>query len=459
MPRDARDTSSSSYGWQAGTATRVITPEQPMWMAGFAKRDDPATGVEHDLEATALALEDESGTIAAIVSADVLFVPRAIRDAVTHRCEAKYGIDPDSIVLAATHTHCGPEFRDFKVRMYADDVERYRMNAADYRERLEDELVAVIGEALDGRAPVRISYSHARCGFAMSRRLPVEDGIAHEQNPDAPVDHEAPVLVVEPDDGLDRTDRGGNPTDGATPSAIVFGYACHTTTLSFTKYCGDWAGFARRYLEERYSGATVLCLLGCAGDQNPYPRGDVDLAKHHGRTMATTVRAAIESRRRPVRGPLRTGFENCELEFEDPPSRDELEAMRRGDVRHLRVRAEALLDELDETGTIRTEHPYPIQAFGFGGDLTLVALGGEVLVEYGIQLKDRLEGPVWVAGYANDEFTYVPTARVRAEGGYESEGAIRRSTFSGPLDPNAEDRILQHAQALGERVGGSRTVQ
>ncbi|USZ72443.1 neutral/alkaline non-lysosomal ceramidase N-terminal domain-containing protein [Natronosalvus halobius] len=452
MPRDAHDTSSSGYEWRAGTATRVITPEKPMWMAGFAKREDPATGVEHDLEATALALEDESGTLAAIVSADVLFIPRAIRDAVTQRCEANFGIDPDSIVLAATHTHCGPEFRDFKVRMYADDVERYRTNADEYRERLEDELVTVIGEALDGRAPVRLSYSHARCGFAMNRRLPVEDGIAHEQNPDGPVDHEVPVLVVEPDEG-------GNRTDGMAPSAIVFGYACHTTTLSFTEYCGDWAGFARQYLEERYSGVTALCLLGCAGDQNPYPRGDVDLAKHHGCTMATTVRAAIESRRRPIRGPLRTGFEDCALKFENPPSRDELEAMRKGDVRHLRVRAEALLDELDETGTIRTEHPYPIQAFGFGDDLTLVALGGEVLVEYGIQLKDRLEGPVWVAGYANDEFTYVPTARVRAEGGYESEGAIRRSAFSGPLDSNAEERILQHAQALGERVRSSRTIQ
>ncbi|XVH33163.1 hypothetical protein ACNS7O_16430 (plasmid) [Haloferacaceae archaeon DSL9] len=422
-------------------------------MAGFAKRDEPAGAVEHDLRATAVTVEDESGMPAAIVSVDVLYVPRAIRDAVAARCERRYGLDPASLMLAATHTHCGPEFRDFKLRMYADDKEPYRTNAADYRDRLENELVAAIGEALDDRLPATLSYSHARCGFAMNRRLPVEGGIAHQPNPDGSVDHDVPVLVAAPADGA------RSPTDGTRPLAILFGYACHATTLSFAKYCGDWSGFARRYLEEEYPDATALCLLGCAGDQNPYPRGDLELAKRHGRTIATAVQAAIESRRRPIRGPLRTDFEDCAIEFESPPGRDELEAMRQGDIRHLRVRAETLLEELEATGTIRTEHPYPIQAFGFGDDLTVVGLGGEVLVEYALELKARLDGPLWVAGYANDEFTYVPTTKAKDEGGYESEGVIERSTFSGPLRSNTEERILRRTQTLAERVSNPRTIR
>ena len=43
--------------WKAGAASVVITPEQPMWMAGYAARDKPSEGKVHDLNAKALALE------------------------------------------------------------------------------------------------------------------------------------------------------------------------------------------------------------------------------------------------------------------------------------------------------------------------------------------------------------------------------------------------------------------
>lgn len=460
MSNERREITEGEYGWMAGTATRTITPEEPMWMAGFAKRDEPANGVEHDLLATALAIEDETETLVAIVSVDVLYISRGLRGAVARRCAARFGLSPDALMITATHTHCGPEFREFKLRMYADEDGPYVERGATYRKRLENELVAVVGEAFDDRKPATMSYSHARCGFAMNRRLPVEEGIAHVQNPDGPVDHDVPVLVVEP--GGESAEEHEETECGereSSPRAIVFGYACHTTTVFYSKYSGDWAGFARRCIEAEYPGATALFLPGFAGDQNPYPRRERELAKGHGRTMATAVRAAVESRRLPISGPLRALFTEGEIEFGDPPSRVELEAMSRADERYRRVRAQALLSELDETGTIRTEHPYPVQAFGFGDDLTLVGLGGEVLVEYGLWLKERLSGPVWTVGYANAEFTYVPTAQAIYEGGYEGGDVIRRSRFSGPLEPTVEDRVLRRAQALCERVRGGRTVE
>ena len=35
--------------WKAGVAKAVITPEQPLWMAGYGNRDHPAEGKVHDL--------------------------------------------------------------------------------------------------------------------------------------------------------------------------------------------------------------------------------------------------------------------------------------------------------------------------------------------------------------------------------------------------------------------------
>ena len=47
--------------WKAGVARVAITPSESMWMAGFAARRVPSSGVETELFAKALVVEDSSG--------------------------------------------------------------------------------------------------------------------------------------------------------------------------------------------------------------------------------------------------------------------------------------------------------------------------------------------------------------------------------------------------------------
>ena len=47
--------------YRAGTASTIITPNEPMWLAGYAVRTRPASGKLSDLYAKALALEDDRG--------------------------------------------------------------------------------------------------------------------------------------------------------------------------------------------------------------------------------------------------------------------------------------------------------------------------------------------------------------------------------------------------------------
>lgn len=427
------------YEWNAGVATTVITPEESLYLAGYAARDDPATEVETDLHARALAIADADGKTVVLVSVEVISIPPALREALERRCADRYGLGPESVAFTATHTHCGPIVQEFRGRMYDigdDGVEA----ALRYRDRLEDDLVDVVGAALEDRGPATLGYGRARCGFAMNRRLPVEDGIAHTQNPDGPVDHDVPVLAVESDGSL---------------RAAVFGYACHATTLSIDRYCGDWPGYAMADLEERYPDATALFLTGCAGDQNPYPRRGLDLAKAHGRSMATAVRAALEGPRRPVRGPLRLAREEVSLSFEGY-DRADLEELRESTDPYERRHATMLLERLEETGELPAAYPYPMRAVGFGTDLTLLALAGEVLVEYATRLKSELDlpGPVWVAGYTSGSFTYVPTRQALVEGGYEGGDVTRLRRYPGRLEPSVEERVLSNARALAARVGG-----
>ena len=84
--------------------------------------------------------------------------------------------------------------------------------------------------------------------------------------------------------------------------AILFGYACHNTTLSFYQFCGDYAGYAQEYLEAAHPGTVALFVTGCGADQNPYPRGELTLCQQHGRALANAVETALLPTPKPVIG-------------------------------------------------------------------------------------------------------------------------------------------------------------
>jgi hypothetical protein len=189
--------------------------------------------------------------------------------------------------------------------------------------------------------------------------------------------------------------------------------------------------------------ATALFVAGCGGDQNPYPRGTLELAMQHGKSLATAVEAALLPKPRPVRGPLRVGWKEIEIDFAPPPSRDTLVKQQQSTDKLDARKATFLLDELDRAGKIRSTYTYPIQVLQFGNDLTLIALSGETVVDFSLRLKHELPGtPLWVAGYSNDVFGYVPSRRVLLEGGYEGGGAMRYSSLPGPFAPNVEEQIV-----------------
>lgn len=437
--------------WKAGIATTVITPAQSMWMSGYAARTKPSEGKVHDLHAKALALEacpersrgDAQGTRLVIVTVDLLGIPRPLRDRLEKQVKYSYKLPPENLLLNASHTHCGPVVKEMEDSIYGDSfyglspeqIQRSRQ----YMKTLQKKLLTLVGQAIDNLAPARLAYTHARAGFAMNRRLKTERGYVISANPDGPVDHDVPVLRIDNPEG--------------ELQAVVFGYACHNTTLSFYKFCGDYAGFAQIYLEEAHPGVTAFFVQGCGGDQNPYPRRTLDLAQQHGRALANGVETALLWRASPIRGPIRAALETVTLDFAQPPGRQQLEQEAQSSNKYERRHAEVLLKELEQTGKIRSTYPYLVQVVQFGNDLTMVALSGEVVVDYSLRLKAELAGPtVWVAGYSNDVFGYLPSKRVLQEGGYEGGDAMRYTPFPGPFAPSVEKRVVDKVHELVNKV-------
>ena len=96
-----------------------------------------------------------------------------------------------------------------------------------------------------------------------------------------------------------------------------------------------------------------------------------------------------------------------------------------------------------------------MQAWQLGPDLTFIALGGEVVVDYALRLKKEL-GPsqTWVAGYTNDVMAYIPSLRVLKEGGYEGGGAMAYYGLPTVWGPRVEELIVAAAHEQVKKVRG-----
>ena len=95
--------------WRVGVAARKITPPGPVWLAGYANRTAPSDGVETDLFAKGLLLDDGAGGRIVIVTMDLIGVTAELRAHVETEAGRRFGLKPHELLLNASHTHSGPQ--------------------------------------------------------------------------------------------------------------------------------------------------------------------------------------------------------------------------------------------------------------------------------------------------------------------------------------------------------------
>jgi neutral ceramidase len=425
--------------FRAGLATTKITPPLPFWLSGYAARTNPATSVRTDLHAKALALSDDQGGRVVIVTTDLIGLPAEVSDEVARRAIKTHSLHRGQILFNSSHTHSGPVvWPNLRVMFDFDAAERER--AIQYRRRLTDDLTAVIATAFSNLAPARLAFGAGSAGFAINRRQPVTEGFRIGTNAAGPMDHSVPVLRVTTPEGALR--------------AVLFGYACHNTTVGGNLYRvdGDYAGAAQRNLEKAHPGATALFLILCGADQNPHPRGTYELLEEHGAELAGAVERVLAGELKPVRPPLRAVYQAISLDFV-PRTRESFQAEAQDKNKFKVRRAELMLEALDRGETLRSL-TYPVQALRFSDDLTLLALGGEVVVDYA--LRARREVPrenLVVAGWCNQVDCYIPSVRILREGGYEPVDSMIYYAQPGPLAESVEENIFKTLRGLLNGLG------
>lgn len=424
--------SAQKPAWKAGLAKAVITPAEPIMMAGYADRNHPHEGVRQDIYAKALALEDETGKRFVMVTLDLVGIPRNIADPIAERAAREHGLSREQLLLNCSHTHSGPivGMRERTSYRLTDEQEAVVKR---YSEKFIETTLRVIGQALKDLAPAALSMQYGNAGFAVNRRRVTP---ATRDYP-GPVDHDVLLIAVRGEDGKLR--------------GVVFGYACHATVLNDYQINGDWPGYAQAAIEKDNPGAMALFLAGCGADQNPLPRRSVALAQTYGRVIADSVGQVLNARMQPLSGPLTAAFDRTELAFDTPPTREEWQRRAKDPNINVATHAQRMLANLDRDGKLISSYAYPVQVWRFGRTFTLLALAGEVVVDYSLRLRTQYGfNNLWVASYSNDVFAYIPSLRVWKEGGYEGADAMIPYGLPVRFAPSVEEVIIHKVNLMME---------
>jgi hypothetical protein len=426
---------------EVGIAVRDITPEGPIWLAGYAARNRASEKVDSPLLAEAVAFRSPPADPLVLISVDNCEVSRHFTTPVLESLSRTHGLGPGRVIIVSSHTHSGPVLDGPLMGMYPlTPVEQERI--AKYGRFLQEKLIEVAAAALSDFEPATLEHGIGEAHFAMNRRVYQDDKVVFGENPDGPVDWDVPVLRIKGPTGDLR--------------AILFGYACHGTSIAgpdFYTVSGDYMAYARQQLETLYPGAVAVYLTGMGADANPSPRGRLIDAKRHGLELAGAVAGVLDRPMRSVAGKLTFAHTEVELPLMPAPTREQMETDARSQDGPVKQRALAYLAALD-----RGEHPadfikLPLAAWRIGDDLMFLAMGGEVVVDYGTRLK-RLCRPdrPWLIGYAYEVPSYIPSIRLLKEGGYEADSSLIYYGIYGPYRTRIEDILINGMMSLVRQV-------
>ena len=431
---------------RAGVARRAITPPVGVDLTGYVGRPGPSARVHDELYATAVMLDDGTTRIG-IVSLDIVGIGSG-QDAALRKgiCEAA-DIDPANLLIACSHTHSGPATMVLRGMGERDE---------NYLKWAHSQIVTAASKAGENLRDASLSFAQTQSDLGINRRnWVIDQGIGASETSGRITDPQLSVLVA-------RTSAGD--------SIALFNYACHGTVMNFdnVEVSSDWIGAARDILEESPSIKTAVFLQGCCGNINPRFGRTFEDVNRAGERVARPLLEALPDME-PVQNPtFKVAWKSVELPFLPLPSIEALEQeisflnneiqearSAGGPAVQLRAREALLLWAQDACKVQDSGSPMhvtvPLQAISMG-NVTILAIPGEVFCEIGLAIKKMSKSDIMVVGYANGNIGYIPTAEAYREGGYEVEHAFKRYGLK-MIGPKSEEIILGAARSLLAEVG------
>lgn len=434
---------------QVGVGVAEITPPLGYPMSGYF-HERGATGTLDPLVAKAVVFE-QGDVKAALVVGDIISIDRQLTDAVRAEIEKQIGIPPEHVIVAATHSHTGPNYRTDLVKYLDrnDDAPLAEDDRRRYIPQLIDGFVAAVAQADASLKPVRLRAGSGREeNVSFNRRFVLKDGTVRTWARLADPDVVRAAGPIDPELGLVAFTPEG--AEGVTAALVNF--SLHCDTVGGTRYSADYPGHIERVLRSKLgSEFTSIFATGPCGDINHAdptgaPRRS---AAEIGEKLATAAEKALPDlqpvqpnlavKRAIVDVPLQSVSPDDLAWAEDLIARDrkgeklptvvQAKAYKIRRLQRLREGQTDLGRETDEVGPSsegpRTSLPAEVQVFRLGDDTALVALPGEIFVELGLAIKNGSPFEnTFVIELANDSPAYVPTREAMEQGGYEANNSL-----------------------------------
>jgi hypothetical protein len=397
------------------TPTAAETP----FMAGFGAQQGIRTVVSavpysQPLYARCVILWD-SGFPNAVISVDVLAIPRSINLALRKRLLPLASWGTSDIAIHASHTHNGPALVDVLHPFIAYGLTDLSAVRA-YSTGLVNKIVALVQTALQARqTAVTLDYGVASAPIAFNRV-----GLGT-------VETAVPVLVARAAD--------------TWPRAIIWSYGCHPISAGWQdRWDGDWPGGTCGLLESAYPNCTALFIQGPAGDQDPAYTWSWSQRDAHSYVLAGRVRGVVDKGGRTINGPLMTSYVDASLPLETSTSPAAARAQyvtRMANPEGLPAwyqrHAEYMIARID-SGWSESAVTHPVQVWRFAGgtSLTFAMVGGELVSAYGQWARANYGGTgrILIGGYANEVSSYVPDTQ------FLPGGALPDGSYEGAWDPD-----------------------
>jgi neutral ceramidase len=384
-----------------GVASVDITPPVGAVLVGY--RDRASTSLGHRLRAEVLVVGSGRARWA-LVTADLLGFARPLVAELRRAISRRSGIAAGRILICATHTHSGPDTLS----------PRPARGEAAWRRRLITGIAGAVGDAARSAAPAVLEGASCRAtAWLHNRRVRQADGSVRNEWRDPQRHHTGHVD--------DRVQLLGVRRPDGRLDALLVNFGCHPVTLGPQSLAisADYVGYLKDALE-RHGVGTVLFAIGGHGEINPPEciRTSPRHARRMGSAIARLVLAAMPDARA----------------LPGPP---------------LAIRLPWRLHRGGGRPPISTE----VMAVG-AGPLAIVALPGELCSELAVTIR-RMAGRqahTLVLSLGNDYVGYLPTDRMRREGGHEgrsSPAAVERPLLR--LAARALDRITRRTVAGTER--------
>ena len=227
---------------KVATSTSYVTPQQPCFMGGYGMRRQKSEGVLDELKCTAILLEINDETVV-MCDVEILMITPEIVTAVKEQLEREFGVYPERVTIATTHTHAGPEIRSERLPMFDEETDdgfwRY------YQDFLKEKIFATIADCFKKeRVEVEAWY----------RTVKIEGLYGNRNGMDKPEDKDVTLIVFKNNDNVE---------------AAIVNISCHPTVLGAQnlQISSDLLGYISRGVKERL-GVYPLMMQGASGDMS-----------------------------------------------------------------------------------------------------------------------------------------------------------------------------------------------